>query len=119
MTAPTTAVAWFERMPYQGWDSSSRRSIEDRNATHAPAVGPPRIIAAPTNGMWNVIVEPPGARRTRIEPNRPNRSHSRRPPVGPARTVPAGKPGSMRSSGSFAIEVQARSDSPRTIDAAV
>ena len=55
-----TRIAWFARIPYHGWVSSSRRSIVARNATQAPAVGPPRIIAAPTNGMWNVSVLPPG-----------------------------------------------------------
>ena len=57
MTAAIVRTLWLARMPYQGWDSSSRRSMEDRNATQAPAVGPPRIIAAPTNGRWKVIVD--------------------------------------------------------------
>ena len=71
MTAPITTCAWFARIPYQGWLSSSRRSMVDRNATHAPAVGPPRIMAAPMNGRWNVSDPPPATRRTRSEPSRP------------------------------------------------
>ena len=53
--APIASVAWLERMPYQGCDSSSCRSIVESTATQAPAVGPPSTIAAPMNGMWNVI----------------------------------------------------------------
>ena len=119
MTAAIVRTLWLARMPYHGWDSSSRRSMDDRNATQAPAVGPPRIIAAPTNGRWKVIVDPPWARRTRSEPSRPNTSHRRRPPVGPESTVPGGKPGSMAGSGAETNEVHASRPRPRTIEAPV
>jgi hypothetical protein len=63
-TAAVVMTAWFASVPYQGWDSISRRSIVERNATHAPAVGPPSTIAAPMNGRWKVRTLPlPGARR--------------------------------------------------------
>ena len=73
-----------------GRDASSRRSMVDRTATQAPAAGPPRTIAAPTNGRWNVkwnwwsrlVTE-------RIDPSRPNMVHSRTPPVVPASAVPS------------------------------
>ncbi len=61
--SPAIAIeAWLARTPYQGCDCSSRRSVVARIATHAPAVGPPRIIAAPTNGRWNVKWPAPSRR---------------------------------------------------------
>ena len=61
VSPPTTAAKarteWLARAPYHGTSSSSRRSIVEMNATHAPAVGPPRTIAAATNGKWNVHTE--------------------------------------------------------------
>src|SRR3954447_12019526 len=82
--------AWLASTPYQGGDWSSRRSVVARNATQAPAVGPPRIIAAPTNGRWNVKCPAPSADDTvRTEPSRPNNVHSRTPPVVPASAVPS------------------------------
>ncbi len=114
-TAPMTRIAWLARIPYQGCVSSSRRSSVERNATQAPAVGPPSTMAAPTNGRWNVSEAPPGARRTRSEPRIPYSSHSRRPPVGPPSTVPAGNPASMVGHGALVSEVTARRPVPRTM----
>ena len=38
-------------------------------ATHAPATGPPRIVAAAMNGRWKVSVAcPPGSRSIRVPP---------------------------------------------------
>ena len=118
-TAPSASTEWLARVPYHGWDSSSRRSRVARNATQAPAVGPPSTIAAATNGKWNVqTAELPGIGMMRSDPMSPKATHSSSPPSGPTRLVPA-SPGSMAGSSGTVAVVQASAPRPRTIETPV
>ena len=118
-TAPNAMTAWLASVPYQGCDSSSRRSRVARKPTHAPAVGPPSTIAAATNGKWKVhTAELPGMGSTRSDPMRPKAIQSSSPPDGPVRLVPSSPGLSAGSSGTVAV-VQASAASPTTIEVPV
>ena len=78
-----TSDAWFASTPYQGASRSSRRSNVPSAATHMPATGPPRVIAAAMNGRWKAErhvaagvaqdPHPAGQARTASTPRRPPR----------------------------------------------
>ena len=82
--AARTSAAWLASTPNQGASRSSRRSNVPSAATHIPATGPPRIIAAAMNGRWRLRAPwPPGSRTMRSPPIRANTVHAARPATPP------------------------------------
>ena len=117
-TTPDRArMAWLVSVPNQGTSRSSRTSMVEMAATQPPATGPPSVIAATSNGRWNVRTarRPKGV--VRRAPNRPRPIQNRRPDCLPSSTS-RGSPGfaMLASIGSVAV-AQARTPKPATVEA--
>jgi hypothetical protein len=62
-TVGITVAAWLYMVPYQGTRNlSSLASVTPRKATMAPAVGPPKAVAARIGAIATLTTDPRGVR---------------------------------------------------------
>ena len=81
--AGRTSAAWLASVPYQGIrPRNSRSSVVPMSATHAPAVGPPRKVAAMSGASETPTIVPRGMRTGSADATKVTTHQNTRPACG-------------------------------------